>query len=76
MAGMSLPRPVAHSSSRVAPPQDDQAQVPPGSELHLEASSTCGHGSGRHSKTSVPRYPPLIRTHNFGNFAMCGQLLA
>ena len=76
MAEVSLPRPVARSSSRVAPPRDDQAQVPSGSELHLEASSTCGHESGYHSKTSVPRYPPLIRIHSFGNFAMCGQLLA
>ena len=55
MAGMALPRPVVRSSSWVAPPQDGQAQVPPGSELRLVASSTWSQGSGHHSKTSVSR---------------------
>ena len=76
MVGMAFPRPVVRSSSRVAPPQDGQAQNPPGSKLHLVASSTWSHGSGHHSKSSVPQYPPLIRTHNSGNFEVCVRLLA
>ena len=76
MAGMALPRPVAHSSGRVVPPQDDQAQSPLGSELHLEASFTWSHGSGHHSNRSVSQYPPLIWTHNSGNLEVCGHLLA
>ena len=64
MAGMTLPRAVVRSSSRVAPPQDGQAQVPPGSELCLIASFTWSQGSGHHSKTSVTRQLPFIHTHN------------
>ena len=75
MVGMALPMPVVRSSSRVAPPQDGQTQVPLGSELHLLASSTWSHGSGYHSKTSVSRYPSLMHTHNTGNFEVCGRLL-
>ena len=55
MAGMALPRPVVRLSSRVAPPQDGQAHVPPGSKLRLVASSTWIQGSGHHLKTSVSR---------------------
>ena len=73
MAGMALPRPVVRSSSQVAPPQDGQAQVPPGSKLHLVASSTWSNGSGHHSKTSVPRQLPLIHTHNPGILEVCGH---
>ena len=76
MAGMALPRPVAHSSGRVVPPQDDQAQSPLGSELHLEASFTWSHGSGHHSKTSVSQYLPLIQTQISRILEVCGHLIA
>ena len=37
MAGMALPRPVAHSSRWMAPPRNNQAQVSPGSKFHLKS---------------------------------------
>ena len=66
MAGITLPKTVVHSSSRVAPSQDNQAHVPPGSELCLIASSTWCQGSGHHFKTSVPRQLPFTHTQNPG----------
>ena len=73
MAGMALPSAVVGSSGRVAPPQDCQAQVPPGSKLCLIASSTWSQGSGHHSKTSVPRQLPFIHTHNPGIWGVGGR---
>ena len=72
MARMSLPRPVVRSSSRVAPPQDGEAQIPPGSELRLVASSTWSQGSGHHSKTSVSQQLPFIHTHKPGILELGG----
>ena len=55
MAGMALPRPGVRPSSRVTPPQDNQAHAPPGSEVRLVGSSTWRQGSCHHAKTSVSR---------------------
>ena len=73
MAGMALPMPVVRSSSRVAPPQDGQAQVLPGSELRLVASSTWRQGSGHHSKMGVTRQLLLVHTHNPRILEVCGR---
>ena len=72
MAGMALPRPVVRSSSRVVPPQEGQAHVPPESELRLVASSTWSQGFGRHSKTSASRQLPFIHTHKPGILELGG----
>ena len=73
MVGMAFPRPVVRSSSRVAPPQDGQAQVPPGSKLHLVANSTWTHGSSHHPKMSVSQQLPLMHTHNPEILEVCGH---
>ena len=73
MAGIVLLRPVARSSSRVAPPQDNQAQVPSGRELHLVANSTWSHGSSHHPKMSVSQQLPLMHTHNPDILEVCGR---
>ena len=73
MAGMALPMPVVRPIRRVSPPQDGQAQVPPGSKLHLVANSTWSHGSSHHTKMSVSQQLPLMHTHNPEILEVCGH---
>ena len=73
MAGMTLSRATARSSSQVALPPYGQAQVPPGSKLRLIVNSTWSQGSDHHSKTSVLQQLPFIHTHNPGMLEVGGR---